>query len=309
MSKILITGGAGFIGSSLADELVKDPNNEVVLVDNLITGKMSNLPNRLYNNWKFISADVNNYDEILAVMVSTNFDYVFHYAALVGVRRTLDNPTMVLEDIKGLRHILELCKNTGVKRVFYASSSEVYGESISYPQHEVGTPLNSRLPYAVVKNVGECFCRSYQQAHDLEYTIFRFFNTYGVKQSSDFVVAKFIRQALAGDQLMVNGDGTQSRTFCYIDDNVEATIKAMHSLDCVNETINLGNEHEYSMMELAHKIVEITGSKSEIVLGPARDDGEMQRRQPYLAKMKKLLKREPILLEEGLKKLLVAVNK
>lgn len=309
MSKILITGGAGFIGSSLADELVKDPNNEVVLVDNLITGKMSNLPNRLYNNWKFISADVNNYDEILAVMVSTNFDYVFHYAALVGVKRTLDNPTMVLEDIKGLRHILELCKNTGVKRVFYASSSEVYGESISYPQHEVGTPLNSRLPYAVVKNVGECFCRSYQQAHDLEYTIFRFFNTYGVKQSSDFVVAKFIRQALAGEQLMVNGDGTQSRTFCYIDDNVEATIKAMHSLDCVNETINLGNEHEYSMMELAHKIVEVTGSKSEIVLGPARDDGEMQRRQPYLAKMKKLLKREPILLEEGLKKLLVAVNK
>lgn len=309
MSKILITGGAGFIGSSLADALVKDPNNEVVIVDNLITGKMSNLPNRLYNNWKFISADVNNYDEILAVMVSTNFDYVFHYAALVGVKRTLDNPTMVLEDIKGLRHILELCKNTGVKRVFYASSSEVYGESISYPQHEVGTPLNSRLPYAVVKNVGECFCRSYQQSHDLEYTIFRFFNTYGVKQSSDFVVAKFIRQALAGEQLMVNGDGTQSRTFCYIDDNIEATIKAMHSLDCVNETINLGNEHEYSMMELAHKIVEITGSSSEIVLGPARDDGEMQRRQPYLAKMKKLLKREPILLEEGLKKLLVAVDK
>jgi len=164
------------------------------------------------------------------------------------------------------------------------------------------------LPYAVVKNVGECFCRSYQQSHDLEYTIFRFFNTYGVKQSSDFVVAKFLKQALAGEPLMVNGDGTQSRTFCYIDDNVQATIKAMHSLDCVNETINLGNEHEYSMMELAHKVVEITGSKSEIVLGPARSDGEMQRRQPYLAKMKKLLQREPLLLEEGLKKLLVAVK-
>ncbi len=308
MSKILITGGAGFIGSSLADELVKDPKNEVVLVDNLITGKMSNLPNRMYANWKFISADVNNYDEILAVMVSTNFDYVFHYAALVGVKRTLDNPTMVLDDIKGLRNILELSKNTGVKRIFYASSSEVYGESTSYPQHEVSTPLNSRLPYAVVKNIGECFCRAYQQSHDLEYTIFRFFNTYGVKQSSDFVVAKFIRQALAGKPLTVFGDGTQSRTFCYIGDNVEATIKAMHSLDCVNETVNLGNEHEYSMMELAHKVVEITGSKSEIVLGPARDDGEMQRRQPYLAKMKELLKREPILLEEGLKKLLVEVK-
>jgi UDP-glucose 4-epimerase len=111
------------------------------------------------------------------------FDYVFHYAAVVGVKRTLENPVLVLEDLQGIRNVLTLCKNTGVKRVFYASSSEVYGEPVHLPQHEHNTPLNSRLPYAVVKNAGESFCRSYFQEYGLEYTIFRFFNTYGPKQS------------------------------------------------------------------------------------------------------------------------------
>src|SRR5437588_12842334 len=122
---------------------------------------------------------------------------------------------MVLDDIKGIQNVLHLAKNTGVKRVFFSSSSEVYGEPVEFPQNEFTTPLNSRLPYAVVKNVGEAFLRSYKQEFDLDYTIFRFFNTYGPKQSSDFVMTKFIKAALANDRITIYGDGSQTRTFCY----------------------------------------------------------------------------------------------
>ena len=199
MRRILVTGGAGFIGSSLAEKLIENSDNYVVIVDNFLTGKSEKLPNCSKSNWKFIKGDVNNYTDISAIMFSHRFDYVFHYAAVVGVQRTLKNPVKVLEDIKGIENILSLSKNTGVKRVFYASSSEVYGESITYPQDEISTPLNSRLPYAVVKNVGEAFCTSYQQEYGLDYTLFRFFNTYGPKQSTDFVVSKFLKAALANE--------------------------------------------------------------------------------------------------------------
>lgn len=157
MKKILVTGGAGNVGGSLVEVLLKNRENYVVVVDNLITGSLSKIPFASFPNFKFIKADVNNYDEIAAIMLSFQFNYVFHYAALVGVKRTLDNPIKVLDDIQGIKNILNLSKNTGVNRVFYSSSSEVYGEPVEYPQNEHTTPLNSRLPYAIVKNVGEAF--------------------------------------------------------------------------------------------------------------------------------------------------------
>src|SRR6187402_517540 len=155
MVKVLITGGAGFIPSCMAEKLLSLGNYELVLVDNMLTGKYENIPN--HPNCRFIKCDVNNYNDISAVMTAYKFDYVFHYAAVVGVLRTLQHPVMVLDDIQGIRNILDLSKNTGVKRVFYSSSSEVYGEPVELPQHEHTTPLNSRLPYAIVKNVGEAF--------------------------------------------------------------------------------------------------------------------------------------------------------
>ena len=177
MSKILITGGAGFVGSRVAEKLIMDKNNYVVILDDLSTGEYAKLPNLPKDNWRFVKADVNKYGEISEVMLATQFDFVFHYAALVGVQRTQDNPVKVLDDIDGIKHVLNLCKSTGVKRVFFSSSSEVYGEPVELPQHEETTPLNSRVPYAVVKNIGESFVRSYQKEYGLEYTIFRFFNT------------------------------------------------------------------------------------------------------------------------------------
>ena len=173
--KILITGGAGFIGSAVAEKLAEKKENLIVIVDNFVTGIPEKIPTSKHNNIKFIKCDVNNFRDISGVFYSFSFDYVFHYAALVGVKRTLDNPVKVLEDIEGLKYVLSLAKNTGVKRVYYSSSSEVYGEPVEFPQNEHTTPLNSRLPYAIVKNVGEAFLKSYQKEYGLDYTIFRFF--------------------------------------------------------------------------------------------------------------------------------------
>ena len=300
MNKILITGAAGFIPSSLADELIKDKNNFVVGIDNFLTGKKNNIPQT--ENFKFIKADANSWEDLSAIMLAYQFDYVFHYAAVVGVKRTLENPLLVLDDINGIKNILHLSKNTGVKRFYFSSSSEVYGEPVEIPQNEHTTPLNSKLPYAIVKNVAEAFIKSYNQEHGLNYTIFRFFNTYGPKQSTDFVLSKFIRAALKNEDITIYGDGMQTRTFCYIDDNIESTIKSFTDASSLNQVINLGSDSELTILELANQVIKSTGSQSKIVHLPPLKEGDMQRRCPDNTKMRELLKRDLLLLEEGIKK-------
>ena len=304
MRKILITGAAGFIPSSLADKLLKDKNTFVVGIDNFLTGKEYNIPVSPSDNYKFIKANANNYEDLSAIMLAYRFDYVFHYAAVVGVKRTLENPIMVLEDIKGIQNVLHLSKNTGVKRVFFSSSSEVYGEPVEFPQNEVTTPLNSKLPYAIVKNVGEAFLKSYYLEHQLNYTIFRFFNTYAPKQSSDFVMSKFLRAAFDNQDITVYGDGMQTRTFCYIDDNIDATLKCLNEELHVNDVVNLGSSNELPIKELAEKIIKLTGSSSRVIHLPPLPEGDMRRRCPDNSKMKLLLKRELTPLEEGIKKII-----
>ena len=306
-TKILITGGAGFIGSSLAEYLLEKTQAQIVVVDNYLTGRPQNLP--ISDRFRFIKADANDFNDIASIFQTFGFDYVFHYAAVVGVKRTLENPVLVLDDLVGIRNVLKLCKNTGVKRVFYASSSEVYGEPVHLPQHEHNTPLNSRLPYAVVKNAGESFCRSYFQEYGLEYTIFRFFNTYGPKQSPDFVVSRFINAALEDKPLTIYGDGQQTRTFCYIDDHLDATVSCLTNKMYIDDVVNIGNDQEISVMELARVIKKITNSQSEIVHLPSLPEGDMTRRQPDIKKMECLLNRPFTSLEEGLKKIIDARNK
>jgi nucleoside-diphosphate-sugar epimerase len=297
MRKILITGGAGFLASSLADKLLESDQNQLVLVDNLVTGDLRKVPS--HPKCKFIKCDVNEYNGIASIMTSFHFDYVFHYAAMVGVKRTLENPVMVLRDIDGIKNILELCKNTGVKRVFYSSSSEVYGEPVVLPQNEDTTPLNSRLPYAIVKNVGEAFCRSYYKEFGLEYTIFRFFNTYGPKQSSDFVISKFIRAALKGSPIFIYGDGRQTRTFCFVEDNVSSIAKILEQSLFMNDVINIGNDAEVTLIDLAKQIISLTKSTSEIQFLPPLLEGDMTRRQPDIAKMKTLYDKNLTSIELG----------
>jgi UDP-glucose 4-epimerase len=302
--RILITGGAGFIGSDLALKLAKSSNNHITLVDDLSTGQEAYIPKG--SNVEFIQADVNKFHDISRVFINGNFDYVYHYAAVVGVQRTLHNPLNVLEDIEGFRNILELSKNAAVKRIFYSSSSEVYGEPVETPQREETTPLNSRLTYAVVKNIGESFLRAYKQEHGLDYTIFRFFNTYGPNQSADFVMSKFLDTALAGKDITVYGDGLQTRTFCYVDDNVEATINAIDDNNMVNKVVNIGNDKEVRIIDLAKKIIEATRSTSKIIHLPPLKEGDMTRRCPDVTKMRTLLHRDFTSLDTGIQKLIDA---
>ncbi|MCF8275207.1 MAG: NAD-dependent epimerase/dehydratase family protein [Flavobacteriales bacterium] len=300
-NKILVTGGAGFVGSAMAEKLSQNPDNYVVIVDSLLTGSIKKIPESDHNNIRFIKCDVNDFKDISSVFYAYTFDYVFHYAAVVGVKRTLQNPVMVLNDITGINNILSLSKNTGVKRVYYSSSSEVYGEPVEFPQNEETTPLNSRLPYAIVKNVGEAYLKSYQREYGLEYTIFRFFNTYGPKQSKEFVISRFLSLALQNQDITIYGDGSQTRTFCYINDNIDACVSAFYNDLYVNDVVNIGGNVEMPILELAKVVIRVTGSESKVIHLPALEEGDMTRRLPDTSKMQELLKRDVTPFEEGLK--------
>ena len=307
MLKILVTGGAGNVGGALARKLVENKNYFVVIADNLSTGSEEKLPSNQNNNWNFVYCDVNNYKEISEIMLVHKFDYVFHYAAVVGVKRTQENPIMVLNDIEGIRNVLQLSKNTSVKRVFFSSSSEVYGEPVELPQHEETTPLNSRVPYAVVKNVGESYFRSFFKSFGLPFTIFRFFNTYGPNQSKDFVVSRFLSLALKNQDITVYGDGLQTRTFCYVSDNVGTCIKIFEENLAINDVINIGGAQEMTILDLANLIIKKTNSTSKIIHLPALSEGDMRRRMPDNSKMKAVLGKELISIEEGID-LMIADN-
>lgn len=301
MAKFLVTGGAGNIASALVNALARDPDNFIVVADNLLTGSIEKIPRQM-PNVRFVKCDVNVFNDVAPLFFTYHFDYVFHYAAVVGVQRTLSNPLWVLRDVTGIENVLGLAKNTGVERVYFSSSSEVYGEPAEFPQNEQTTPLNSRLPYAVVKNVGETYLRAYHREFGLSYVIFRFFNTYGPNQSDDFVVPRFLLQALRGEDITIYGDGSQTRTFCFVDDNVEACLR-VHELGVDAETINIGSDDEISIRTLAERIIAVTGSSSKLVFKPPLAEGDMSGRRPDVTKMRRLLGRELTPLDEGLRRL------
>jgi len=299
---ILVTGGAGNIGSALVRALTRKPEYEVVVADNLLTGSLEKIAIGA-DNLKFVKSDVNDFDDIASLFYRFRFTHVFHLAAVVGVQRTLANPLMVLRDIAGIENILRLSKNTGVTRVYYTSSSEVYGEPFEFPQNERTTPLNSRLPYAVVKNLGEVYLKTFQREFGLPYTIFRLFNTYGPRQSEDFVLPRFVRAAITGGPLRVYGDGSQTRTFCYVDDTVDAIVAAHDTGAFENEVINIGSDHEISIVQLARIVLEATGSASAIEFMPPLPEGDMSRRCPDTAKMRGILNRPMVPLQDGIQRL------
>jgi UDP-glucuronate decarboxylase len=303
MESILVTGGAGNVGSALVRALVRRPDTHVVVADNLLTGSVAKLPVGL-PNLSFVKADCNDFNDIASLFYRFQFTHVFHFAAVVGVQRTLANPMLVLRDIAGIDNVLRLCKNTGVQRAYFSSSSEVYGEPFELPQNENTTPLNSRLPYAVVKNVCEVYLRTFQREYGLDYTIFRFFNTYGPLQSEDFVLPRYVRAAMRGETLQVYGDGSQTRTFCFVDDTVDTCVMAHATGAVKNDVINVGSDSEITILELARLVIKTVGSNSRIEHLPPLPEGDMTRRCPDIGKMRQLLDRTPVTLEDGIRRLI-----
>lgn len=298
---ILITGGSGNIGSSLLEGLLKFNEYKVTVVDNLSTGSFSKIK-KFQKDINFYQHDVNNYNQISDVFSKHSFDYIFHLAAVVGVKRTIDNPLDVLNDINGFTNIFSLAQlqKLPIKRIFYASSSEVYGEPVETPLVEDSSPLNTQLPYAKVKSIGESFCKSYFKEFGLPYTAVRLFNTYGPNQSEDFVISKFIESAISGKDITIYGDGKQTRTFCYVDDTVNTFIKMLRDNKAINQTINVGSHNEIEIGNLAILIKNYLNSNSNIINIEALEEGDMTRRCPDNSKMLKIIKQDLITLEEGI---------
>lgn len=302
MPRILITGGAGHIGGSLALSLSRHPDFEITVVDDFSRPRpdkgLATSP-----GLRFIRADVNDWQQLLPLL-GQRFDWIFHYAAMVGVQRTLAAPLQVLRDLHGIENMLNLGQRCGARRFVFASSSEVYGESVDFPQREDSTPLNSSLPYAVVKKAGEAYVRAFQREFDLDYTILRMFNTYGPRQTDDFVIPRFIRRARHNHDLLIYGRGLQTRTFLHVDDHVDFVARLLQSEQGRNELFNVGSDQEVDILTLARLIVRLTGSRSRIIHGPELPVGDMARRLPDIERMRSVLGRDPMNLETGLVRML-----
>ena len=300
----LVTGGTGFVGSHLCESLL-DKGNKVICLDNLSSGKIDNISEIKKNDkFVFIKGDANKIKDVEPIFKKYRFDGVFHYAAVVGVKRTLENPLSVLEDIDGIKNILELSLKNGKPKVIFSSSSEVYGEPKELPEKE-DSVIDAKLPYASVKLIGENFFEAYWQKHNLKTCSLRFFNVYGPRQESSdygFVVSIFIKQVLDGKSPIVFGDGSQTRDFVYIKDNIEASIRAMESDKSVGQVINIGTGESLTILDLAKMVIKCSGKEGKIKPKLVKNERiDIKHRSSEITKMIKLLDFHPaVSLEDGL---------
>ena len=303
MKKIVVTGGAGFIGSHLCDVLIKK-DYQVICVDNLITGSENNIKHLKENkNFRFLKLDVIE-DEIK----EKDIDYIFHLASPASPIDYQKYPEeTALVNSVGTIKILNLARETGA-RVLIASTSEVYGDPKEHPQKETYwgnvNPFGPRSCYDESKRFAETMTRIYIHKYGVNARIVRIFNTYGPRMQKDDgrVISNFINQALKGKSLTVYGDGTQTRSFCYISDMVEGIYEAMFTKKTRREIFNLGNPEEYKVIDLAEKIKRMINSKSKIAFRPLPPD-DPERRRPDISKAKEALRWEPkVSVDEGLKK-------
>lgn len=304
MQKVLVTGGSGFIGSHLCKSLLDD-GFEVYCLDNLITGNKNNVHDLVSNdNFKFIEADVIN-----PIKIDGKFDYVFHLASPASPidYQNLPEETLLVNS-QGTLNVLNFAKENNAK-VLIASTSEVYGDPLAHPQKETYwgnvNSFGSRSCYDEGKRFAEAASYVFLHKYDLDVRIIRIFNTYGPNMQKDDgrVVSNFINWAINNSQIKIDGDGSQTRSFCFVSDLVSGIKKAMFVDGTKGEIFNLGNPTEFTMTELANEILSLTNSKSEIVMsGEFRPDDPMKRK-PDISKAKKVLDWEPVVdLKEGLTK-------
>lgn len=299
MRRVLVTGGAGFLGSHLCDRLIAE-GNDVICVDNLFTGSKDNIRHLLSNPYfEFIRHDIT---EPLYVEV----DQIYNLACPASPQHYQYNPIKTAKtSIHGAFNMLGLAKRVNA-RILQASTSEVYGDPEVHPQPETYrgcvNPIGIRACYDEGKRMAETLFFDYYRQHHTDIRVIRIFNTYGPRMSpyDGRVVSNFIVQALKGEDITIYGDGTQTRSFCYVDDLINGMYRMMNTEDFTGP-VNIGNPGEFSMLELAEKIVELTGSSSKLVHKALPSDDPVQRRPVIDLAREKLDWNPTISLEEGLK--------
>ncbi|MDB4285947.1 SDR family oxidoreductase [bacterium] len=301
--KILITGGAGFLGSHLSDRFLKE-GFQVVAMDNLITGNLKNIQHLFgQDNFTFVKHDITNY-----TYVEGDLDYILHFASPASPIDYLKLPIQTLKvGALGTHKILGLAKDKGA-RVLIASTSEVYGDPLEHPQTETYwgnvNPIGFRGVYDEAKRFMEAMTMAYHRYHEVETRIIRIFNTYGPRMRLDDgrAIPAFMGQALRGEDITVFGDGSQTRSFCYVDDLVEGIYRLLMSDE--SYPVNIGNPAEISILDFAKEIIELTGSKSKIIYQDLpKDDPKV--RQPDITRAREILKWEPkVLRRDGLERTL-----
>ncbi len=298
--RILITGGSGFLGSHLCDRFIKE-GYHVTCMDNLLTGSIENISHLIgKENFDFVKYDVTNY-----VHVKGDLDLVLHFASPASPIDYLEMPIQTLKvGSLGTHKVLGLAKEKKA-RFLLASTSEVYGDPLIHPQSEEYwgnvNPIGSRGVYDEAKRFAEAITMAYQRFHNMETRIARIFNTYGTRMRLDDgrALPTFMRQALKGNPITVFGDGSQTRSFTYVDDLIEGIFRLAHSDE--SEPVNIGNPEETTILEFAKEIVELTGSKSKIVYEDLPDD-DPKIRQPDISKARRVLDWEPkVARKDGLK--------
>jgi nucleoside-diphosphate-sugar epimerase len=310
MKKVLITGVAGNIGSALAEHILStEADIEIVGVDDLSTGTFKNIEYLDSKRLTFVRASCNSVHDMESLFQEHRFKYVFHYAACAGVVRTLESPDLVFQDILGVEIISRLARSTGVSKIAYSSSSEVYGEPASLPLAVGSSAINPRLPYAMVKALGEVYFQTFHESSATPFVNFRFFNTYGPGQSDSYVVRKFLNSALKNEDINIFGDGLQTRTFLYSQDNAEVTWRLMCDPSFLNRTINIGSSEMISILQLAREIIASTGSASVIRHLPARARGDSRLRQPENAEFLRSLGRQPVALPQGIRRVIDSLRR
>lgn len=305
MQRVLITGGAGFIGSHLSDNLLKE-GYEVAVLDNLLTGSKKNIEHLLDKpNFKFIDADVTktfNFE-------LSPFDFIFHLASPASPVDYQNYPeeTLLVNSV-GTINMLKLAKETGAK-ILIASTSEIYGDPKEHPQKETYlgnvNSFGPRACYDESKRYSEAATYVYLNKHGVDARIIRIFNTYGPRMKKDDgrVVSNFVMAAISGNTINIDGDGSQTRSFCYVSDMVDGISKAMFSEGTKGEIFNLGNPDEYTIKDLAAKVIALVGKNVEIKFSTKFREDDPMRRQPDITKAKTVLGWEPkVSVEVGLQK-------
>lgn len=304
MNRILVTGGAGFVGSNLCARLLQDPNNQVTVLDNLFTGRLRNIQPFLENpRFRFIEGDVKQWHDIPC-------DQIYNAACPASPPAYQKSPTDTTKTcIFGILNMLELAKKYDATLLQF-STSEVYGDPEVHPQVETYrgcvNPIGIRSCYDEGKRCAEALCFDYNREFGTKIKVIRIFNTYGpnMDPNDGRVVSNFIMQALRGEDLTVYGDGTQTRSFQYVDDLIEGIVRMMNDsrADFLGP-VNLGNPGEFTMLELAQKVLQHTGSKSKLVFKPLPSDDPTRRQANISVAKRELNGWEPkIALDEGLEK-------